>query len=281
MGFYTPSTIVYEAQRRGVKIRNIDVTKSRWDCTVEGDAVRLGLRYVRHIGNAVKEEVEAAIDAGPFLSIRDFVFRMKLNPLALEQLTMIDGFACFGLDRRQALWELLSILRDSPEQLPLTTVETGRHLLEPMNIAETLSADFKGTGLSTDRHPMQLVRTTFKQRNILAAADLYDVPSGRSIVVAGVVIIRQRPHTAKGFLFITLEDETGFANIVVKPNVIERFRKEVVHARALIVKGTVEKRDGVINVIGRHFQPLHFTAETTQVKDLNDKEVAIRSRDFR
>jgi error-prone DNA polymerase len=271
MGFYSPSTIIYEARRRGIRIRSIDILKSRWDCTVEGNEVRLGFRYTKSLGPAAKEKLERELAAGPFTSAADFVFRFGINQTALEQLAMVGAFQGFGLTRRQALWEILALAKRSADELPVSTESVGETLLPPMSVGKRLAADFKGMDLSVGPHPMSLIRPILTAQNIKSTADLKTIHDKTEVSVAGVVVIRQRPATAKGFLFLTLEDETGFLNIVVKPNLVEKFRKDLIYSGALIVRGIVERQDGVINVIGRKFTPLKF----------NDAMIEMKSRDFR
>jgi len=271
MGFYSPSTIIYEARRRGVQMLPVDVSISRWDCTVEQNDVRLGLRTVKGIGKSTRETLEVILDNSPFTSIKNFVLRSGLNPRALEQLALIGAFDCFGLDRRQALWVTLSLLSKSNDELQLEVAETGGNLLQPMHIGEQLAADFKGMNLSPGPHPMQLVRNVLQNQNISSASDLINLPDQARVTVAGVVVIRQRPRTAKGFVFITMEDETGFTNVVVRPNVMKRFRRIIVDSGGLLVKGQIEKGDGVINVMGQQFEALV----------VDNSGIEFKSRDFR
>ncbi|MBD3402058.1 DNA polymerase III subunit alpha [candidate division GN15 bacterium] len=271
MGFYSTSTIVYEAQRRGIRVLGVDVSRSRWDCTIEDGAVRLGFRYIKSLGPSAQEVIEQALAAGPFRSIEDFVFRTKLDRDALEQIAMIGGFSCFGVDRRQALWKVLSLLNRSEEELQISFIEEGDRLLTPMQTLEQLAADFKGMDLSNGPHPMTLIRDKLRRKRVYAAGELGGLANNKLAMTAGVVVIRQRPMTAKGFVFITLEDETGFSNIVVKPNVMKQFRRVIIFSRALLVRGTLEKKDGVINLIGHQFYPLDF----------DSREVRVKSRDFR
>ena len=271
MGFYQPSSIVYEARRRHITILPVDVSRSEFDSTVEGDAVRLGLNTVHHIGEAAREGLETALAAGPFTSITDFIRRTRLNPQAYEQLALVGAFDCFGGHRRQALWAVLGLVGAREGELPLPTEEQGHRQLQPMHVGEQIIADFKGMDLSTGPHPMQLVRASLQQQRISSAADLRDIPNKKIVTVAGVVVIRQRPVTAKGFLFITMEDETGFINVVVMPDMYKRHRRTVVHNQALIVKGVLEKKDGVINVIGKQFHPL----------EISGHDITFKSRDFR
>lgn len=271
MGFYSPSTLIYEAKRRGVRILSVDVTKSKYDCTVERNQVRLGLRLVRNIGEGAKERLSRELDGAPFKSVRDFVYRAELNQLALEQLALVGGFSSFGLTRRQALWQILSLLRHDPDELSLENVDDGKGQLPDMDLVNRLLADFKGMSLSTGPHPMTLLRRSLKEKGILSAEELTKVKSQKEARVAGMVIIRQRPGTAKGFIFLTLEDETGFANIVVKPHLVEKFRQGIMFSRGILVTGTVERRDGVVNLIGHKFESL----------GLDRKQVMLKSRDFR
>ncbi len=269
MGFYSPSTIVYEAMRRGVTILPIDISRSEWDCTIEEGGVRLGFRYVKGLGDAAKEVIEATRTAQPFRSIEDFVFRTRLDRDSLEQLALVGAFDCFGLERREALWEMLALANQTPEEMRLRAEAATQVDLPPMCVGETLSADFKGMDLSTGPHPMTLVRERLAAQKVLTSQDIARMANFRPVTVAGVVVIRQRPVTAKGFLFITMEDEFGFMNIVVKPRMMEKYRKTLIFYGGLIVKGTLEHKDGVINVIGHHFEPLTIA------------EATMRSRDFR
>ena len=271
MGFYTPATIIYEAQRRGIKVLPVDVLKSNWDCATAGDAIRLGFRYVKKLGPTSKEILERELGKGPFASLEDFVYRTNLDKDSLEQLAMVGAFDCFGLKRREALWEMLAIRKRGELEMKFAQDDTGRELLPEMGIFETVAADFRGLDLSTGPHPMSVVRENLAQRGISSAADLLDKTNQASVLIAGVVVIRQRPGTAKGFMFITLEDETGFANIIVRPNLAKQYRVELIGSSALLVQGTLEKKDGVINVMGERFYPLH----------LDDKQIAFKSRDFK
>ncbi len=271
MGFYSPSTILYEAKRRGVRFLPLDVTISRWDCTVEGEAVRLGYRYIKSLGSAAKEKIEAEIAKGPFVSVEDFVLRTELPQNALEQLAMVGAFHRFGITRRQTLWRVLAMAKRSSNELAIPIESQAEMQLPPMALPERLAADFKGMDLSTGPHPMSLVRERLAKEGVLSSSEVRSVPDQRLVTVAGVVVIRQRPMTAKGFLFITLEDEFGFYNIVVKPNMVDRFRRIVVFCPGLVVRGQVERKDGVINVIGIDFKELQFARN----------DIAIKSRDFR
>ncbi len=258
LGFYSPSTIVYEGRRRGVKFFPVDVTRSIWDCAIEGEGIRLGFRYIKSLGTAAKEKIESELAGGPFVSLEHFVRRTELNRDSLEQLAMVNAFQSFGLTRRQALWQILALIPRGDSELPIANDNAGQELLLPMNVTEELVADFGGMELSTGPHPMSLVRKALSTRGVLSSGDIKHLRDKQQVTVAGIVIIRQRPMTAKGFLFLTLEDECGFFNIVVKPHYVTLCRKAVVYSNCLMVQGTLEREEGVINIMGEQFTPLRF-----------------------
>jgi len=270
LGFYSPSTIVEDAKRHGVETLSVDVTKSRWDCTIEDEKVRLGFRYVREMGPAAQERIDREQGRRPFESLEDFVFRTDLPQPALEQLAMVGAFSCFGLDRREAVWKVQGLANKSAEEFSLQHSETNKITLPSMNSSDVLIADFDGLGLSPTSHPMQFLRSHLNRLKVKRACDLVHTNGGK-VKVAGLVIIRQRPGTAKGFIFLTLEDETGLINVVVKPNLVKRCRRAIVSSSILLVKGKLEKHEGVINVIGNEFTPLEFP----------QGGVKFESRDFR
>ncbi len=279
MGFYSPASIVYEGQRRGVTFLPVDVNKSLWDCTLtpistEDEtlfAVQLGYRYVKSLGEGAQAIIDRELALGPFRTLDDFVYRTQLNRGALQQLAMVGAFDCFGLSRREAAWQIMALTGKSAQELRLKTAERGALLLPVMLPAEELIADFKGMDLSTAPHLMAHVRSQLRERGFKNSTDLISTPDRQRIQVAGIIVIRQRPGTAKGFLFITMEDETGFINVVVKPNQVAEFGRIVTDGKALVVTGVLEKKDGVINVIGKDFRPLEFLFQDVQIK----------SRDFR
>ena len=266
LGFYSPATIIHEAKRRGIETLPVDLTKSLWDCTIESGKVRLGFSYVKKLGETARLAIERELEQGPFKSLEDFVYRTNLDQGSVRQLASVGAFDAFGINRRQALWRVLGLVGYSQTELPLTTNEQGQELLPEMQPLEFLIADFQTMDLTTGPHLMKFVRQELTERNIKAAADLTDIPAATRVQVAGVVIIRQLPGTAKGFMFITLEDETGFINIVVKPDMAKHCGRVVSHSQALYVVGELEKRDGVINVIGKRFAPLEFKQSNLQLK---------------
>jgi len=254
LGFYSPATLVKDAQRHGVVVRPIDVQKSGWSCHIEDEgSVRLGLRYVDGLREAAGSRIA---QAAPYTSLPDLAHRAELHRDELECLAEIGACAHLGLERREALWQaaavhdgLLSGVRYNSSS-PLTE----------MTPLETKLADYRGTGLTTDEQLMSHLRPELEQRGIRTARDLRNIPDGQWVQVAGVVIVRQRPGTAKGFLFITLEDETGMANVIVVPDVFQEHRTLLQSAGILLVEGPLQAQDGVIHVRGRRFQRLDVDA---------------------
>jgi error-prone DNA polymerase len=270
LGFYSPSTIVEDAKRHVVEILNVDIVKSKWDCIIESERVRLGLRYVRGLGTSAQEKIEKEQGVKPFESLDDFVFRTSLPQPALEQLAMAGAFSCFGLDRRKAVWKIQGLANKCAEELLLKNSQASKITLPSMNQSEVLIADYDGLGLSPSYHPLQFLRDSLNKMKVKRACDLASA-NGEDIRVAGLVIIRQRPGTAKGFVFLTLEDETGLINVVVKPNLVKKSRRAIISSSILLVSGKLEKHEGVINIIGKEFIPLEFP----------QGGVKFESRDFR
>ena len=276
MGFYAPAQIVRDARDHGVAVRPVDVNGSDFDCTLEplddgaagaggaagtpALALRLGLREVKGFARADADALTAArTAAGGFETVHALWSASGLGAAALERLAHADAFASLGLDRRGALWAVRR-LKDRP--LPLFAaaearaeagpVEHGREPpveLPPMAPGEAVVADYAATRLSLKRHPLALLRPALAELRHIEAGRLAAVAAGTRVRVAGLVIGRQRPGTASGVIFMTLEDETGVANVVVWPRMLERHRKAVLRARLLSVAGKVEKEGLVVHVI--------------------------------
>jgi error-prone DNA polymerase len=289
MGFYSPATIVGDAQRHGVTILPACARRSDWLALLElhegSLAVRLGMCMVRGVGDAVKPIYTAARAAAPFRSIGDFARRSGLARVSLERLAAADGFACFGLRRREALWQIAALPR-SAAKVPLLAEAEYAAVDEPrttslpaMSAREQLSADYVGLGLSIDQHPIALARPELDAAGIRRAADLAQARQSERVAIAGLVIIRQRPPTAKGMVFITLEDETGLANLVITPQIYERFRQLARDELLIIAHGKIERsspdRSGpsVVNLRVDDLTRLDDVARATSVSH--------RSRDFR
>ena len=259
MGFYHPATLVKDAQRRGVRIRPIDVTKSGWLCLLEEDnSIRLGLTYVRGLRQSTGMAVERERARAAFGSIDDLIKRTAVNKRELTRLAEIGALNAFGMKRREALWQIEKAWRPSGplfEETEKTKQEQGSPL-EQMNIVERAVADFAGTGLTIGPHPMALERQRLDRESICAAAELPHLRDGSRVRVAGGVIVRQRPGTAKGFFFITMEDETGLANIIVRPQLYEQERTLLTTQSFLIVEGVLQNQDGVTSVRAERLQGL-------------------------
>lgn len=257
MGFYAPAQIVRDMRDHGVRVRAPDVNYSDWDSTLEPDgngfAVRLGLRQVGGLRAEHAARVTAARDR-PFADIADLRTRTGLGVAVLRQLADADAFRSMFIDRRQALWEVRA-MQDAPD-LPLFApgTDTGDEppvALPAMPLTEQVVADYQTIRLSLKRHPMAFLRRSLTAQGYVACRDLQDAPNRRQVRLAGLVLVRQRPGTAKGVCFITLEDETGVANLVVWPKVMEAFRRAVMQSRLLAVEGYVQRDVDIVHLVAQ------------------------------
>ncbi len=259
MGFYHPSTIVKDAQRHGLHVRPVDVTRSDWPCSLEcrPPALRLGLRYVRGLRQETGEAIARERQAAPFASIDDLVRRVP--GLRKDELAMLAQVGALndirGDHRRSALWESARAVRPSG---PLLESDAALHAspLAPMTPEERLVADYRGAGVTVGRHPMAFRREEQNGLGVTPAIRLRGMRNGRRVRVAGSVIVRQRPGTAKGFVFLSLEDETGIANVIVTPDVFEANRLVLVNAPYLLIEGTLQNIDEVVSVRAAVIEPL-------------------------
>jgi error-prone DNA polymerase len=275
MGFYAPATIVDDAKRRGVEVRPVDVRKSEWDCTLESRpepneyAVRMGLRYVKGLGDSDRERIESAQSKGPFLSIEDFAKRSRLNEGALEALAEAGAFGGFGSSRRHALWETHGVSRDIDHSLPLPSSER-RPSFAKLNDLETIVWDYRSSSHSTRGHLLAPLREALRALGLPDARRVASMKHGSHVRYAGMVICRQRPGTASGVTFMTLEDETGFVNLVLWTHVFQSHALLVKTASFLGVTGRIQAQQGVVHVI----------AEKLWVPPLLVEPDHVRSRDF-
>ena len=274
MGFWSPQTIVADARRHGVVVRRPDINLSDAKSTLEPcddsagrAAVRLGIEYVRTIG----EDLAVEIAAGrPYSSMEDLVRRHPAITLPkLEALATADAFACFGLSRREALWAAGAVAQGGQGRLEGVVTGSSSPPLPGMTEPEENSADLWATGLSPDAYPTQFIRAQLDGIGVTPAARLVDVPDRDRVLVAGVVTHRQRPATASGTTFLNLEDETGLMNIICSKGVWSRYRRAARSAPALLIRGRLEKVEGVINVVADRIDALSLVTGT------------MRSRDFR
>jgi error-prone DNA polymerase len=277
MGFYAPAQIVRDAIEHGVEVRPIDVNLSRWDNSLEpgpaaarrlhrrhgemeGDvksthALRLGFRQAKGLRQEEMEQLVARRGRG-YDSVRDVWLRSSLTASTIERLADIDAFRSLGLDRRDALWAARGLNRvGGQEDLPLFMAPASERGKEPdfelpgMALGEHVVEDYRTLGLSLKTHPCALLRVHLEQGRAIKAETLSDIRNGARTRVSGLVLVRQRPGTASGVIFMTLEDETGIANIVVWPKLFERFRAQVLGGRLVAIDGPVQSESGVIHVI--------------------------------
>jgi error-prone DNA polymerase len=261
MGFYAPAQIVRDAREHGVEVRPVDINRSRWDCTLEEKSspcrgegllpLRLGMRMVKGLSNLHAARIAAARAEGPFASVEDVWRRSGVPVAALERLADADAFASLGLDRRQALWRVRG-LGEAP--LPLFAAaderESEPHVpLFPMTDGREVVEDYRAVQLSLRRHPLAFLRPELERRGLVRCVDLRHIREGRRVEVAGVVLIRQRPGSAKGVLFVTIEDESGVANAIIWPDRFEAQRRIVMSAAMIGIRGIVQKEGEVIHVI--------------------------------
>ncbi|HUP91857.1 MAG TPA: OB-fold nucleic acid binding domain-containing protein, partial [Solimonas sp.] len=258
MGFYPPSMLVQEARRAGVEVRAADVTLSDWDCTLEPDthgrpAIRLGLRIVKGLAEAAAHAIVAARRVRAFTGVDDLVHRARLDARARKALAQADALAALAGHRHRARWQALGV-QDLPGFLDgHAGAEAVLELPAPAEGAEILN-DYRSTGLTLRRHPLALLRPRLRRERVLRAADLAATPADRRVTVAGIVMFRQRPQTASGVVFVSLEDETGIVNLVVWPKVVEAQRRALLGANLLVVSGSLQKVDGVTHVIAEQLE---------------------------
>jgi error-prone DNA polymerase len=262
MGFYAPAQIVQDARRHGVEVRPVDATASDWDCTLEPDddnnapAVRLGLRMVKGLSQAGAERLVLARAAQPFtfhispFTLEDLARRAKLDQKDLRALAAANAFASLTGHRRDAAWRVagieapLPVMQDAPihERAPLLTAPTE---------AENIVADYASIGLTLGRHPLALLRERLTRMRIVTARTLKTLPHGRFARVAGIVTNRQHPATAKGTIFVTLEDETDSINVVVWKDLSDAQRNELLRSSLMGVAGVLEKEGEVVHLVAR------------------------------
>ncbi|ODS56138.1 MAG: error-prone DNA polymerase [Acidobacteria bacterium SCN 69-37] len=270
MGFYHPATLVKDAQRRGVRFAPIDVQVSAWNCVVQPDGIiRMGLRYVRGLREGAGQRIAETTGAQPpggrsgqrFSSLDALVRAADVRQEEMRALAEAGALASFGGDRRTALWQAERAGRPagpllSDELGAGGTAATAAAPLASMTLAERVRADYDTSGLSIGPHPMAFVRASLTARGVQRASDLPRGHAGRRVRVAGAVITRQRPGTAKGFVFLSMEDESGIANVIVQPDVFDRFNRTIVDEPYLIVDGILQNQHGVVSVKAERIHPL-------------------------
>ena len=284
MGFYHPATLVKDAQRHGVRFEAIDVQRSGWKCAVEvNGAIRLGICYVSGVredvgqaietSNRLEEEANESEELARFTSIEDLIARTSIRRDELATLAEIGALNAFGHERRSALWQIEQAVRPEGDLFKgrgnsKEKSGVGRSPLEPMTLTERVIADYAGTGLTLGPHPMALQRGKLAMRGVLRAIDLPRTRNGRYVRIAGMVITRQRPGTAKGFVFLTLEDETGTASVIVSPSLFAKQCLDIVDESFLMAEGTLQIQKGVTSV------------KAERLSGLSGQYPAVNSHDF-
>jgi error-prone DNA polymerase len=266
MGFYAPAQLVRDAREHHVQVRPVDINHSTWDCSLEpqptlrSHALRLGFRLIK----GMKEDLATRLSdhrAGGYFSIRDLWRRTKLPKTALELLAGADAFGSLGLDRRSALWEIKGLndgvlplfefaeANSEDGNLPPVEGDAGEVTLPRLTAGENVVYDYRHIRLTLRQHPMGLLRPRLKELGIVQAKDLAVLPENRKVRVGGLVLVRQRPGTASGVIFATLEDETGPSNIIIWPKIFDAFRQDVLGARLMVVEGKLQREGIVIHVV--------------------------------
>ena len=274
MGFYSPSELLQDARRHGVEVRPVDINCSNWECgleTVDGEQpiVRLGLCMVSGLAEETANCIVQARGDRPFTDVAALALRVKLDKAALRQLATAGALAGIAGNRHQSYWSAMAT--EAPWALGDAPLHEARPLLHVPSEGENLLADYASLGLTLGRHPLALLREHFDGRRMTPAAGLGSLPDSTPVQLVGLVTHRQRPGSAKGVTFMTLEDESGYANVIVWPKLAERQRQVLINTRLMGVAGTVQREGEVLHVIAaRLFDHDHLLGSLSH-----------RSRDFR
>jgi error-prone DNA polymerase len=271
MGFYAPAQIVRDARDHGVEVRPVCINASRWDCTLEPIdddkfAVRLGLRQVRGLSNKDGAEIITARADRPFESVDDLWRRADVPVAPLVQLAEADATnESLGLARREALWALKA-LRDEPLELfaavaqrEARTVQEVREpavVLRPMTSGGEVVEDYRHVGLTLRQHPASFLRADLVSRRIVTCVDAINARDGKWLTTAGLVLARQKPGSAKGVMFVAIEDETGIANLVIWPSLYERQRRIILAAGMIAVQGSIQREGNVVHLVANQLTDL-------------------------
>lgn len=274
MGFYPPATLVHVAKRDGVVVRGPCLKEGAWECTLEdvepggrgAPALRIGWRHIRNLGDRAREALQSAREPGPFTSIEDAIRRARLTRAEALHLARAGALEAFEPGRRRAAWEAL---RAAGDTLPFAPAR--RLPLDPdeMEGEELIFLDYLSTGISTGGHPMEHLRERVRASGAISSEDLEQLAGGEPVVVAGLVVARQHPATANGTVFVLLEDEHGFINVIVPPRLYQRNQEVVARSPFLVIEGRFERDGRALNVVGRRFRRLDV------------RRIAYVSRDFR
>jgi len=261
MGFYAPAQLVRDARAHGVLVRPVDVAVSDWDCTLERRddgraALRLGLRMVRHLSQEGAFRLLAVRAAGAFVDSADLAERATLDRRDLEALAAADALAALAGHRHRAVWQVTGVERALPLLPAATGPQEGMPLLRAPREGQEIVADYFSTGLTLRRHPLALLRDALAKRGVIPNRELWEQPDGRSVTAAGLVITRQRPGSASGVTFVTMEDETGYVNLIVWKRVADAQRAALLESRLLLVRGKLQREGDVLHVIAQRLTDL-------------------------
>ena len=267
MGFYSPEVIVRDAGRHGVEVLPVDINKSDARCTIEDDKdcpersrrIRLGLMYVKEVGEKAMSRILAERENSPYLSLEDFYLRTGLDRKSVESLILAGAFDYSGYQRRQLLWQLGILDKKCPGEMSLEFSDVTVSL-PGFTELEEMKADYRVQGLSTKHHPVQVVRSEISGDGLIRSSQLAQLPSDARVRLAGYVITRQRPPTAKGFAFMTLEDEDGMVNVIVRPDVYRKYRQIFKLEPLVVVEGTLQKGE-TLNIIAETLTSLREESE--------------------
>jgi error-prone DNA polymerase len=248
MGFYAPSQLVQDARRHGVAVRPVDVTASDWECTLEAGELRLGLLMVKRLSRAGAERIVAARRERPFASVAELARRARLDQRDLKCLAAAAALDSLAEHRRRAYWDVAGVDTRSGVLCDAPVVEAAPRLRAPTE-GESLVADYASLGLTLGRHPLALLRDRLRRMRLATAEEIRGLPHGRRARACGIVTGRQRPDTASGVVFVTLEDETGYVNVVVWRELGERQRRELLGARLMTVEGVIEREGEVVHLV--------------------------------
>ncbi|MCX7857958.1 MAG: DNA polymerase III subunit alpha [Deltaproteobacteria bacterium] len=252
MGFYRIDTIANDAKRHEIEILYPDVNKSDMDCKVEDGKIRLGLRFVRNLGEKTALKILNEREKGPYESLKNFVLRVRCEKDVTENLILSGAFEFLGKSKRALLFELEEIEKNRDLSLELSFWKPDIDF-PPISEDEAVSLDYKILGLSPSFHPVKPLRHRLNNKGVLKSIEIRSLPPGKDVLFLGLAVCKQRPETAKGFCFITLEDEYGMVNVIVKPKIYEKFRELIRLESIMLVKGKIEKKNGIMNIIADRF----------------------------
>jgi DNA polymerase-3 subunit alpha/error-prone DNA polymerase len=285
MGFYAPAQLIRDAREHGVTVLPVDINRSQWDCTLEEVdcghpldrrhesmreviktryGLRIGFRQVKGLNQKEMVEKLVANRGGGYRSVHDLWSRSRLDRSSLERLADADGFGSIGLGRRQALWAVRGLeTKSASERAPLFEIAGATDLrpepalqLPLMLPGEEVIEDYRHLSLSLKAHPVSFLREEFRSMGITRSVDLLTIRNGQRVTIGGVVLVRQRPGSAKGVIFMTLEDETGVANAIVWPKMFEKYRPVVMGARLVKIRGRLQSQNGVIHTVVEHIEDM-------------------------